>query len=102
MSRYALISSLRAKEGCAEELMDILFDVAELLTAEKSCRQYIIYRQSSDPHVFWFSEVWNSQLDHDNAVFLPGFADLLRKAMPLMDGIPESGVVLEVLGGKGI
>lgn len=102
MNTYTLINRVTAKEGMAEELAGILLEVAGAITNVQGCRHYTVYRDVAKPNTFWFTEVWDSKDDHDGAIHDDAFREKIMRALPLFDGMPESGTVLEVLGGSGL
>lgn len=102
MNTYTLINSVSAKEGKADELAGILLEVADAITKVQGCQHYTVYRDTAKPNTFWFTEVWDSKEDHDSAVHDDAFREQIMKALPLFDSPPESGAVVEILGGSGL
>ncbi len=45
---------------------------------------------------------WDSKADHDNSLQVAGVKELISQAMPILDGRPEKGQELEILGGAGL
>lgn len=50
----------------------------------------------------WVTEVWDSKEAHDNSLQDEEVRSLISKAMPLLDGEPERGFELDVIGGVGL
>ena len=101
MNKYSLIVKFKAHHEKRDELVSILLQASKLVSAAKGCRQYIIYKDSKDESLIHVSEIWDTKEDHDNSLKIEGCMELISKAIPLIDGKPES-TVLEVVGGKGI
>lgn len=102
MNKYALHGQLKAKEGKAKELADILLKASELISTAKGCRLYVVGLDPTTPNSVWVTEIWDSKEDHDDSLQTPGVRELIGTAMPLLDGVPISGQSLSVLGGFGI
>ena len=101
-NKYGLFGKLRAKPGKGDELASILLQAANLVSTAQGCHLYLVSKDTQDQDLICVIEVWDSNEDHDNSLKLEGVRELISKAMPLIDGRPEQGVVLEVLGGKGL
>lgn len=100
--KYGLFGKFTAKEGKADELLSILLDASELLSKAKGCHLYLISKDTESKSNIWVNELWDSKEDHDNSLKIEGVKELIMKAIPLIDGQPEKGVELEVIGGAGI
>ena len=102
MVKYGLHSKIKSKAGSFEKLTQILLDASTLATAAKGCRLYFISKDNVDPDSIWVTEVWDSKDDHDNSLKDGSIKALISQAMLLIEGIPEKGQELEILGGLGI
>ena len=102
MNKYGLHGSLKAKEGQAEELAKILIKASELVSTAKGCQLYVVGLDNTKPNTVWITEIWDTKEDHDNSLQVPGVRELIGTAMPLLDGQPEKGQELSILGGAGI
>ena len=100
--KYGLHGRLQATAGKANQLAEILLKAAELVSTSKGCQLYVIGRDKNDEHAVWVTEIWDSKEDHDNSLKAPDVRALIGQAMPLLDGMPEKGQELEILGGTGI
>lgn len=100
-TKYGLIASLKAKEGKANELSQILLKASELVSTSKGCISYIVSFDTEDTNLIWITEVWDTKTDHDESLKNPEVRALIGTAMPLLDGTPQKGKELKVLGGKG-
>lgn len=101
-SKYSLFGKLKAKPGKADELQSILLQAAELISTAKGCHLYVISRNQAEETSVWVNEIWDSKQDHDNSLNIPACRELIGKAVPLLDGVPEKGIETEVTGGYGI
>lgn len=102
MKKYLLHGKLKAKEGKGEFLSAILLEASETLKAASGCELYAIGKNSNEPDSVWVTEIWHSQEDHDNSLKLESVKAVIMKAMPLLDGMPQKGQELEILGGLGV
>ena len=101
MKKYGFYGKFKSQKGKRDELISILLQASKLVSTAKGCHQYIIYRDIKNEDNVFVSEIWDTKEDHDNSLKIEGCAELISKAMPLIDGKPE-GTSLEVAGGKGI
>jgi len=102
MSKYGLHGKLKAITGSNEKLTQILIDASKLVSTAKGCHLYLISKDKTDNDSVWVTEVWDSKEDHDKSLNDEAVKALIFQAMPLIEGRPEKGQELEVLGGKGI
>lgn len=101
-TKYGLHGKLRAKPGSAEQLANILQQAAQLMAAAPGCRLYVVGKDAASPNSVWVTEIWDSKARHDASLSLPGVRELIGQALPLLDGQPERGQELEILGGHGL
>lgn len=99
MSNYLLHGNLRAKEGHGDQLADILVKASALVQTAKGCRLYVLSRDPDSADTIWITEIWDSKEDHDGSLLVPGVRELIGQAMPILDGKPERGQELQLLGG---
>lgn len=102
MNKYGLHGKLKATEGNGEKLASILLEAARLVSTAKGCHLYIVSKDKANNEMVWITEVWDSKEDHDNSLKVPGVRELISQAMPILDGPPEKGQELEILGGVGL
>ncbi|GEO05645.1 antibiotic biosynthesis monooxygenase [Adhaeribacter aerolatus] len=102
MNKYGLHGKLTATTGNGDKLATILLQAAELVSTAPGCRLYLVSKDQHDAESVWVTEVWDSQADHDNSLNVAGVKELISQAMPLLNGRPEKGQELQVLGGAGI
>lgn len=102
MTKYGLHGSLKAREGKVEELAKILIKASQLVSTAKGCQLYVVGLDDTQPNTVWITEIWETKEDHDKSLEVPGVRELIKTAMPLLDGQPEKGQELSILGGAGI
>jgi quinol monooxygenase YgiN len=102
MTKYGLHGKLQATAGNADKLAAILIKASELVATAKGCHLYVVGKDPTDENAVWVTEIWDSKEDHDNSLQVGGVKELIAQAMPLLDGRPEKGQELEILGGAGI
>lgn len=100
--KYLLHGKLTAKQGEGNQLAGILIEASELIKTAKGCKLYVVSRDASNDNDVWVTEVWDSKEDHDNSLSVPGVKELIGRAMPILDGMPQKGQELQLLGGHGI
>ncbi|CAD5283309.1 MULTISPECIES: putative quinol monooxygenase [unclassified Imperialibacter] len=101
-SKYGLFGQLKAKPGKGDELMAILMESAGTDIRMPGCLQYLIGKDPDNEDLILISEVWETKEDHANSLKLESVRAAITRAMPLLDGMPEKGIVWEVMGGLGI
>ncbi len=100
--KYALHGKLVAQDGKGNELAKILLDAASLMKSAKGCHLYVVGVDKNNPDEIWITEIWDSKVDHDNSLNVPGVRELIGKAIPILNGSPEKGQEWNILGGTGI
>lgn len=93
---------MTAKDGNGEMLTSILLEASNLVSTANGCNLYVISKDNNDNNTVWITEIWESKEDHDNSLKVEGVKELISKAIPILEGQPQKGQELEVLGGKGI
>ncbi len=99
--KYGLTGTFTAITGKGNELAAILKEAADLMKSAKGCRIYIVGQQADNTDIIHVQEVWDSKEDHDASLGIEGVKELIGRAMPLIDGKPES-TPIDIIGGKGI
>lgn len=102
MNKYGLHGKLKATAGNGPQLAAALLEAARLVSTAKGCHIYLVSQDKTSPEIVWVTEVWDSKEDHDNSLQVPGVKELIGQVMPILDGRPEKGLELDVLGGAGI
>ena len=99
---YLLHGKLTAKAGHRDELADILLNASKFVAAIKGSKVYAIGRDENDPNSVYVTEIWDSKDDHNYSLKVESIRELIMKAMPIIDGQPQKGQELEIIGGAGI
>ncbi|MGV3586038.1 MAG: putative quinol monooxygenase [Adhaeribacter sp.] len=102
MIKYGLHGKLNATPDNGDKLAQILLEAAKLVATAQGCHLYLVSQDQSNSDAVWVTEVWDSKADHDNSLNVAGVKELISQAMPLLNGRPEKGQELQVLGGLGI
>jgi quinol monooxygenase YgiN len=102
MNKYLLHGKLTAKEGSGEKLTTNLLLASELVSTARGCIAYIISKDAKDKNSVWVTEIWETKEDHDNSLKNDSVRKLIMETMPILDGLPQKGQELEVVGGKGV
>ncbi len=102
MKKYGLHGSLKAQQGKGKQLSAILLEAATLVSTSKGCQLYLISADNAELDTVWVTEVWDSKEDHDESLNLAGVKELIGKALPILEGMPQKGQELNVLGGFGL
>lgn len=100
--KYGLHGKLTAKAGQEKVLAKILLEAAPLMENAQGCHLYMVSLDDANPADVWITEIWDSEEDHDNSLNLPGVRPLIGQAFPLLEGTPQKGQKLKILGGLGI
>lgn len=100
--KFGLHGKLQATTGNGDKLASILLEAAQLVSTAKGCQLYLIGKDPLEKDAVWVTEVWDSKEDHDLSLSGAGVRELIAQAMPLLDGKPAPGQVLDILGGAGL
>jgi len=96
---YFLHGNLTSKPGFGLQLAEILERASTLVANATGCRLYVVSNDSKKPDTIWITEIWDSKEYHDVSLSFPGVRELIYEALPLLQGPPEKGQELTVLGG---
>ena len=102
MSKYFLHGKLSAKAGNGQQLADILLEASKLVSQSSGCHFYLIGREKDHDNDVFVTELWDSKSDHDNSLNVEGVKELIMKAIPLLEGPPNKGQELSIIGGFGL
>lgn len=101
-NKYGLHGKLKATAGNGDKLAEILLEASRLVSTAKGCHLYMVSLDESEKDAVWVTEAWDSKDDHDNSLSVPGVRELIAQDMPILDGMPQKGQELQILGGAGI
>lgn len=102
MHLYALHGKLKAVSGEGEQLASILLEAANMMSTAPGCKLYMVSRDTHHKESIWITEIWDTKAQHDDSLKRDDVRQLIGRAMPILDGPPEKGQVLDVLGGAGL
>ena len=99
---FGLHGRLLAQPGKGDELEAILLEAAKALEADDDCFLYVVSRQSDNPEAVWVTEAWTSREAHRASLEDEATRAMIQRAMPLFAEVPERGIELRPVGGKGL
>jgi quinol monooxygenase YgiN len=99
---FGLHGRLLAQPGKGDELETILLEAAAALGADADCLLYVVSRQADNPEAVWVTEAWTSGDAHRASLENEATRALIQRAMPLIGELPERGIELRPVGGKGL
>jgi quinol monooxygenase YgiN len=99
---FGLHGRLLAQPGKGDELEAILLEAAEAQEADHDCLLYVVSRQSDNPEAVWVTEAWTSREAHRASLEDEATRAMIQRAMPLIAEVPERGIELRPVGGKGL
>ncbi len=99
---YLLQGKLKANSGKREDLANILIQASKLVSSARGCKLYVVSKDEKEANTVFITEIWETKQDHDDSLKVEGVRELIMTAMPLLDGQPEKGQELEIIGGYGL
>jgi len=81
---HTVMVILESKHGKEEDLRTTLMKVAELSRQEKSCIEYRLYQDKSNPAQFGLYEKWKSKELHQEQFTKPYIIDFAKQAESLL------------------
>lgn len=102
MSKFAYQYRFKAKEGEGKNLAEVLLQGEKLLAPVDSCLLYMVSIDQEKPDTVWVTEVWKTEEDHKNSIFLYGRSMIRRDYWKYMEDYRAKGKKLNVAGGYGI
>jgi quinol monooxygenase YgiN len=100
LSKVALLSRVKAKEGKAEELIAAFHPLFEQVEKEPGTLLYVLHRSKDDPSLLWVSELY---ADDDAFAAHRGSNAMAAAGPALGELIAESEVIIgEPVSAKGL
>lgn len=99
---YLLHGKLSAKTGHAGDLARILIEASQLVASAPGCKLYVIGEDEKEPDSVYVTEIWDNKEAHDLSLKNEDVRTLVMKALPFLEGQPQKGQELTLLGGHGI
>lgn len=78
---------MSCQEGKADEMEKVLTKMTDVVRGQEGVHVYSYHRDENDK--FWFFALMDSQEAVQNHANVPGMAEVMAEAMPLMAGAPE-------------
>jgi quinol monooxygenase YgiN len=100
MTLYARQGKLVAWPGQRDALAGIMLDDSAGLAAMPGCRLYLVLASKREPDALLVTELWDSAEAHQASLSLPGVADTIARARPLIERVEGEELIL--LGGTGL
>jgi quinol monooxygenase YgiN len=99
---FGLFGRLTAKPGWRDALVEILMEASRGVEQLDGCHLYVVSTSPDDPDSAWVFEVWETQEAHAASLRSDTAQALIKQALPLLAGPPESGQTLTPVGGLGL
>lgn len=93
---YGLIGKMRALEGRAAELAEVLLVGS---SAMPGCLSYVVALDPNDPDALWVTEVWTDEASHKASLQSEAVRSAIAKGRPLIAGF-EQHIQTEPLAGS--
>ena len=90
MARFGLHGSLLAQPGQRDVLLGHMLEASRLMHGAPGCDLYLVATSEADDEAVWITEVWRTEADHDASLALPGVAELISRARPLIAAMGDS------------
>jgi len=95
---YVLINKMISKPGKRQEVIDILTESGKAFDNVPACLLYLVSESVDDPNVIWIQDVWTNKADHEALMKSESMQNFIKKAMPLLAGMPEQYEIKPVAG----
>ena len=99
---FGLFGKLTARPGQRDDLLSILLEASSGVAQIDGCQLYVVNTSPDDPDGIWVYEVWDDQEAHAASLRREDTQAAIKRAMPLLAGPPEGGIVLTPVGGHGL
>src|SRR5690606_40725570 len=89
--------------GQRDALLAILLDSARgTMPGVAGCRAYVVGVRPEDADAVWITEIWDSAEQHLAALQVPEIREVIARARPLIAGMGEPRVEIQLMGGHGL
>ncbi|MDR1704002.1 MAG: antibiotic biosynthesis monooxygenase [Clostridiales bacterium] len=99
MERHSEFGKFTAKAGHGRELLNILLEAAEEMKKVPDCRCYIVGMDKEEPDSVYVFEVWENEEAHQASLSLDSVKNMIKNAMPIIDGMINFPDMV-IYGGK--
>ena len=92
-----------AQPGQRDALLALLLDSArESMPGVAGCRAYVVGVRPEDADAVWITEIWDSAEQHLASLQVPEIREVIARARPLIAGMGEPRVEIQLMGGHGL
>lgn len=98
---FGMLVRFTAQPGQGDALAAMLLEAADGVRSLGACQLYIVSRVPADDETVWVTEAWTDREAHDASLKDEQAQALIKRAMPLLAGPPET-IELRPAGGKGL
>ena len=95
---YGLIGKIKVVSGKRDLLISILI---EGIAGMPGCLSYVVAQDQTDQDAIWVTEVWTSQISHQESLALPSVQKAITLGKPLITGFGERFETTPI-GGHGL
>jgi quinol monooxygenase YgiN len=87
MSKFGLYSSLIAKAGERDTLVQILFEAAKSMRNLVDCDIYTVNVSYEEPNLVFVYEVWSNESAYQSSLLLEITQTYIQRVKPMISGI---------------
>jgi quinol monooxygenase YgiN len=99
---FGMFGKLTAKPGHRDDLLSIILDASRGVALIDGCRLYTVNTSPDDPDGVWIYEVWDDKETHTASLQQEDTKAAIKRAIPLLAGPPQGGIILTPVGGHGL
>lgn len=96
---YGLIGKIRAQEGRAEELAELLLAGTGSMPG---CLSYVVALDPNDPDAIWVTEVWTDEASHKASLRTEVVQAAIARGRPLIAGFEQHVETVPLAGSHGL
>lgn len=100
MTLYARQGKLVAQPGQRDALAALMLNERTGLASMPGCRLYLLLADAREPDALLVTELWESADAHRASLSLPGVAETIAQARPLIERIEGDDLIF--IGGTGL
>jgi quinol monooxygenase YgiN len=97
MKMIAVIAKIKAKEGKAEEIIQLFRDIVPKVRQEEGTLYYTLNREPAKPDVLVVMERYRDRDALKVHSKTPHFLEMFQKMGPFVDGAPELSILDEII-----
>ena len=82
---YALAIALTARDGCREQVLDLIGELHEIAAGREDCLSSATHQAVDDPNRLWLYETYSSRAYHqEEHLAIPEVQEVLGRLTPLV------------------